>query len=167
MGTFETRFVVPDVAEMDDGLRVSSVVWANQRIELQQAVGAADRQKKLLAASPLVHEGRKLIPSITRVFRRDQSLYVYCEVYDPAQDEETKAPVVSATMSFFDPQRKVFETAPVRLSALHKQRAQTLPVQFQLPLAKLPPGRYTAQLNVVDEVGRRFAFPRAPLVVLP
>jgi hypothetical protein len=27
------------------------------------------------------------------------------------------------------------------------------------------PGRYICQLNVIDEIGRKFAFPRQPLVV--
>jgi hypothetical protein len=31
----------------------------------------------------------------------------------------------------------------------------------------MKPGRYTCQVNVIDEVGRKFAFTRAPLVVLP
>ncbi|MFB3828695.1 MAG: VWA domain-containing protein [Bryobacteraceae bacterium] len=162
LGTFETRFTVPDLDAQDDALRVSSVVWSSQRVPLTQAVGAADKQKKLQAANPLVYEGQKLIPSITRVFRKDQSVYVYCEVYDPAGDP----PSVSAAVTLFDSRRKVFESAPVRITQPHPQREGTLPVQFQLPLAKLSPGRYTSQINLIDETGRRFAFPRATLVVL-
>lgn len=167
MGTFETRFTVPDLTYEENGLRVSSVIWGSQRVELAQAVGMADKEKKLQQANPLVYEGKKLIPSITRVFRKDQNIYIYCEVYDPARPDEEKPPVVTATVSFFDSQKKVFESAPVRITQLHAEREGTLPVQFQVPAAKLAPGRYTCQLNMVDEVGRRFAFPRAPLVVLP
>ena len=167
MGTFETRFTVPDLSGNEDALRVSSVIWGSQRVELAQAVGMADKEKKLQQANPLVYEGQKLIPSITRVFRKDQNIYIYCEVYDPVEPDDEKGPVVTATVSFFDAQKKVFESAPVRISKLHPEREGTLPVQFQVPVSKLAPGRYTCQLNMVDEVGRRFAFPRAPLVVLP
>jgi hypothetical protein len=36
-----------------------------------------------------------------------------------------------------------------------------------LPLTNLPPGQYTAQVNVIDEFARKFAFARAPIVLLP
>jgi hypothetical protein len=36
-----------------------------------------------------------------------------------------------------------------------------------VPLERLTPGRYTCQVNVVDQIGQKFAFQRAPLVVLP
>jgi hypothetical protein len=35
-----------------------------------------------------------------------------------------------------------------------------------VPLQGLAPGRYTYQINVVDQVGRKFAFPRAAMVIL-
>ena len=38
---------------------------------------------------------------------------------------------------------------------------------FQIPLAKIPAGQYTAQVNVIDETGKKFAFPRNAIVVLP
>ena len=40
-------------------------------------------------------------------------------------------------------------------------------MRFGLPLAKLEPGRYTCQVSVLDPAARRFAFWRAPVVVLP
>ena len=35
-----------------------------------------------------------------------------------------------------------------------------------MPLASLQPGRYTIQLIVVDEIGKKFAFTRASVVIL-
>jgi hypothetical protein len=55
----------------------------------------------------------------------------------------------------------------VELSALSTTRQGTLPVQFQVPLSVLKPGRYTCQVNVIDEIAKKFEFLRAPLVVLP
>ena len=167
MGTFETTFVVPDLDAQVKALRLSSVVWANQREPLQAAVGAAEKRSRLMANHPLVHDGQKLIPSITRVFRKDQNLYVYFEVYEPSLDPGQKTPDVAATLSFYRGQVKAFESSPVQVTQVAGSRKQTAPFQFQIPLSSLTPGRYTAQVNVVDEVGRKFAFPRAPLVVLP
>jgi hypothetical protein len=38
-------------------------------------------------------------------------------------------------------------------------------VQIEVPLKDVTRGEYTCQLNVVDEVGRKFAFPRASIIV--
>ena len=37
--------------------------------------------------------------------------------------------------------------------------------QLQLPAAQLKPGLYTCQVNVIDEVSGKFAFPRIALYV--
>ena len=39
-------------------------------------------------------------------------------------------------------------------------------MNLQLPVSQLKPGRYTCQLNVIDELGKKFAFPRTSMVVL-
>jgi VWFA-related protein len=166
MGTFETDFTVPNVNSDSKSLRVSSVVWSGQRQPVAEAIGAGMNQQ-LLADHPLVSDGQKLIPSITRALSTKQSLYVYFEVYDPGQMPETKKPNVQATVAFYRQGKKAFESAPVTLSALAPKRAGTLPVQFQVPLAKFKPGRYTCQVSVIDEAARKFDFLRAPLVVLP
>ncbi|MGI8991136.1 MAG: VWA domain-containing protein [Bryobacteraceae bacterium] len=167
MGTFESKFAVPDLNLPGPSLRISSVIWSGQRQALNAAVGAADTKKKSLAADPLIQDGQKLVPSITRVFRKDQNLYVYLEVYDPSADPAEKKPSVSATLAFYRGKAKAFESAPVRLTQLAGSRSNALPVQFQVPLAKLSPGKYTCQVNVIDEQAKRFAFPRADLVLLP
>ncbi len=167
MGTFETGFVIPDLSAQTNTLRVSSVVWSSQREPLEAAVGSAEKKNKLLANHPLVHDGQKFVPSITRVFRKDQNLYVYFEVYDPALDPTQKTPEVAASLSFFRGSVKAFESTPVQVTEVSANRRQVVPLQFQIPLASLTPGRYICQVNVVDELGRKFAFPRAPLVLLP
>ena len=37
---------------------------------------------------PLVQDNQKLIPSVTRVFRKDQEMYVYLEAYQPAAQQD-------------------------------------------------------------------------------
>jgi hypothetical protein len=117
-------------------------------------------------ANPLVEDGEQLVPSITRVFRKDQNLYVYMEVYDPGLGAD-KMPSVAATLSFYRGKNKMFESQPVRLDSFVPQRGQTLPVKFQTPLAQLPSGRYICQISLMDEKGRKFGFERAEIVVLP
>ena len=167
MGTFETKFTVPDVNAELKTLRLSSVIWSSQREPLAAAVGTADKNKKSLANHPLVQDGEKLVPSITRVFRKDQRLFVYLEVYDAAVDVAHKNPNVTAELVLYQGAKKAFESNLVQATTLAANRPNVMPMQFQVPLAKLNAGAYTAQVNVVDEVGRKFAFPRSTLVVLP
>jgi VWFA-related protein len=167
MGTYETKFTIPDLAPSQSGLKTSSVIWSNQRQSLKDALASADNQKKITEADPLVQDGQRLIPSITHVFRKDQNLYVYLEVYDPGVDTEQNKPSVAATLSFYRGKTKSFESQPVRLDAFALKRAQTLPVKLQAALSQLAAGRYTCQVNIVDETGRKFAFARTEIVVLP
>ncbi len=167
IGTFETTFEVPDLASVKDRLRLSSLVLAGQREPLKAAVGAATRNRKLLASSPLVADNLKLAPSVTRVFRRDQNLYVYVEAYDPAADPQDRRLSVVGEVAFLRGQKKVFQSQPVRLAETTAARPGVLPVRFELPLKELPPGRYICQVTLVDQIGKRFGWARAPMVVLP
>lgn len=167
MGTFESKFRVPDLVQNSETLHVSSVIWSNQREPLSAAVGNAGTNKKIVAADPLVQENERLIPSITRAFRRDQSLLIYLEAYDSAADPQTKTHAVSANVSFYLGDKKAFESPAVSLTDALKTRKSAVPIQLQVPLAKLVPGQYTCQINVIDEVGRKFAFARASVVILP
>ena len=166
MGTYETAFTIPDLAPDKPTLKTSSVIWSSQRQPLKSSLASADPRAKIMEADPLVQDGQKLIPSITHVFRKDQSLFVYMEVYDPGLDAGQK-PSVSATLSFYRGKTKSFESEPVRMDAFLPKRGMTLPVEFQTPLSQLASGRYTCQVNLIDETGRKFAFQRTDIVVLP
>jgi hypothetical protein len=168
MGTFETKFTIPDLSAETSALKLSSVIWSSQREPIKAAVGAAERfSKKEVQANPMVVGDEKLVPNITRVFRRNQNLYVNFDVYDARPDPDNpKARRVKVSMSLFDPKgAKEFEIEPLAATQLAETRPDAVPVQFQIPLKGLAPGRYVCQINAVDEVGRKFAFPRAPLVI--
>jgi len=163
MGTFEQKFVVPDLSTNQKTLPLSSVVLSNQREKLDAAIFTAERDKKLLASNPLVQGGIKLVPSVTRVFRKDQDLYVYLEAYEP--NAETTQPIV-ATVSFYRGKTKAFETAPLEVTDGLNPKSKALPVKFSVPLSKLQPGRYTFQVSVLDPAAQKFTFWRTPMVVL-
>jgi VWFA-related protein len=168
MGTFETRFTVPDLSADTSGLKVSSVVWSSQRESMKAAVGAAERgSRKDLDANPLIVGNEKIVPNITRVFRRSQNLYVTFDVYDAFPDPaDKKLRQIKVSMSWFNAKgAKAFEVGPLDAKVLASTRPETVPVQIQVPLKDLAPGKYVCQVNVVDTVGRKFAFPRTNLVV--
>jgi hypothetical protein len=73
MGTFETRFTVPDLAADTSGLKLSSIIWSSQREPVKAVVGAAEKlNKKDAVANPLIDGEEKIVPNITRIFRRRQ-----------------------------------------------------------------------------------------------
>ncbi len=167
MGTYETNLVIPDLAADDPAkIKTSSIVLSSQRQPLKAAVGKADPNSKAMESNPLVDDGEQLVPSITRVFRKDQNLYVYMEVYDPTLGADQK-PSVAATLAFYRGKNKMFESEPVYLNTFLPKRGQTLPVKFQVPLSKLPTGVYMCQINLLDENGHKFGFERAEIKVLP
>jgi VWFA-related protein len=168
MGTFQTKFTVPDLSADTSGLKTSTIIWSSQREKVTAAVGSAARAtRKELAANPLIVGDEKVIPNITKVFRRSQNLYVNFDVYDARPDPaDGRARRVKVSMSLFNKKgAKAFEIGPLSATQLVETRPEAVPVQFQVPLKDLAPGRYECQINVVDEVGRKFAFPRAPLVI--
>lgn len=66
MGTFETTFTIPDLTAESRYLPISSVVLSNQREKMSDALAVAEKNKKLLAANPLVSNNEKLVPSVTQ-----------------------------------------------------------------------------------------------------
>jgi len=168
MGTFDTHFVVPDLAADSMTLKTSSIVWSSQREPLKAAVGEAEKiKKKVVQSNPLVVGEEQVVPNITKVFRRSQNMYISFDVYDAAPDPaDARARKVAVSMSLFNQKgAKAFEAGPLHATLLAATRPNAVPVQLQVPLKDLAPGRYTCQINVVDEVGRKFAFPRTAMVV--
>jgi VWFA-related protein len=163
IGTFETKFQVPDLSTEQKYLPISSVVLSNQRQKLDEAVATAEKDKKILAAHPLIQDGVKLVPSVTRVFRTDQNLYVYLEAYEPAADATQP---VTAYVSFYRGKVKAFQTEALNVSEGLNPKTKAVPLRFSVPLAKLQPGKYICQVSVVDPTAQKFAFWRAPIVVL-
>jgi hypothetical protein len=167
VGTFETPFAIPDLGS-GNALRISSVIFSNQRG--QQSAGVKNN-KRLLEQNPLIDTSeQKIVPNVIRVFRPGQDLYVYLEVYDPTIPENlppnARVTSVTADVALYQGDRKVLETQPVRANQPDAKRQNVIPLHLQASLKDQRPGKYICQVNVIDEMGRKFAFPRTPVVLL-
>ncbi len=151
MGTFETPIVVPELK--DAPVKVSSLVLSTQ---LQSAVGRK-------TVSPLVRDGVELVPNLTHIVGRGQKLYFYYEVYEPTA--ENGAPQLRTSLAFYRGRVKVFETPVVERTRIDAADRRAAIFQFELPADSLKPGLYTCQVNIIDEVSARFAFPRLEVYV--
>ena len=169
VGTYEANFIIPDV-NTDKSLRISSVILSNQRDPVASQVAGVKNSKKLVENNPLIADGKKLVPNVTKVFRVNQNMLVYVEVYDPNipdfMPENFRRAGVSASLALYKDNKKIFESPSVRANRLLESRTATLPVWLQMSMAKIPPGNYDAQVNLIDEFGKKFAFPRSSVAVL-
>jgi VWFA-related protein len=165
IGTYETPFVVPNLNKEEKRIPISSVVLSSQRVEMKDALFNAAKDKgKTEVVNPLVQEGQKLIPSVTRVFSKGRDMFVYLQAYQPAA--QTAAPLV-AFVTFYRGQTKAFETPPLQVTESLNNRLKTTPLKFSLSLAKLPPGEYNCQVTILDPTGQKAAFWQAPVMLIP
>jgi hypothetical protein len=165
MGSFETDFTIPDLKSTP--LKMSSIVMASQ---LQAA-------PKKDTGNPLVQNGQEIVPSVTRVFKNDQHLYLYYEVYDPAKEStsDTATPAadknakpgvrVMSNVAFFQGDTKAYETPLVKVQQVTLPNRRAAVFQLDVPLSDLKPGFYTCQVNVIDDAAGRFVFPRLTMLV--
>jgi hypothetical protein len=142
------------------------VVLSSQRAPAGEALfntAKGKEQAKETAADPLVQNGLRLVPSVTRVFSRTRSLYVHLEAYE---ETETPSPLI-AFVTLYQGQTKVFETQPQEVSPLQNTRLGTVPLSFTVDLATLQPGKYDCQVTVLDPTGGKGAFWQAPIMLVP
>jgi VWFA-related protein len=167
IGTYQTIFVIPNLNKEAAHVPISSVVLSSQRVDLKDALFNAQKNKDRVKeedVNPLVQNGQKLIPSVTRVFRQSQSMYVYLQAYE--QGAAAAQPLV-AFVSFYHEQTKAFETQPMEITSGLNNRLQTMPFSFSIPLSQLPPGEYDCQISVLNPTGQKAAFWQAQVKVVP
>ncbi len=167
-GTYWTNFEIPNLNpnpnKEEKRLPISSVVLSSQKADLKDAIFNALKGKdKNEDANPLVLDGQKLIPSVTRVFSKSKDMYVYLQAYE--QGAETVRPLV-AFVTFYKGQDQVLETPPIQATESMNNRLKTIPLRFTIPLDKLAVGEYNCQVTVLDPNGQKAAFWSSPVKII-
>lgn len=152
MGTFEAPVIVPELKKEE--MKVSSVVLSTQ----------VEPAPKGRTDNPLVREGEQLVPNLTHVVGRDQKLFFYYEVYEPAQASGS-APELRTSLAFYRGKVKVYETPVVDRTKIDAPDRRAALFQFEVPADAFTPGLYTCQINIIDTVSGHFAFPRLMMFV--
>jgi VWFA-related protein len=158
MGSFEADIALPEMKKAP--LKMSSIVLASARQPSKQQ-------------SPLVRDGQEYVPNISHVFRQDQHLYLLYEVYAPAREKPadnqpkgTKPGInLLSSLELIQGSTKVYETPLVQARAINVDGRDAVSIELDVPLAGLKPGSYVCQLNVIDDAGGSFAFPRFAVLV--
>jgi len=171
IGTYQTTFIIPNLNKEEKQIPISSVVLSSQRVDLKDALFDAAKAKdkeKEAAVNPLVQDGKKLVPSVTRVFSTTREIYVYLQAYkSQAPDSKTPSQPLFAFVSLYLAGNKVFETTPTAVTPNAASRLGTMPISFNLGVNGLPAGEYDCQVTVLDPSTGKATFWRAPILLVP
>jgi hypothetical protein len=156
-------------------------VLSSQRVDLKDAIYDAAKAKdraKDDAVNPLVQNGKKLVPSVTRVFAQNRDIYVYLQAYKPSAGtggagSPTKAgppanpEPLMAFIALYENGAEVLKSQPIAVSPNPASRLGVTPLSFDVSAAGLKPGRYECQVTVIDPAATKANFWRAPIVIAP
>jgi hypothetical protein len=163
IGTYQAAFAIPNLMREEKRLPISSVVLASQRVPMSEALLTVQKGAAQLT-DPLVYDGQKLFPSVTRVFSKSRDMYVFLQAYQ--QTATTTQPLV-AFVTFLKGDQKILETDPLQVVDGMDPRSKAVPLRFSIPLDKLDVGRYDCQVTVLEPTGKKVAFWQAPIALVP
>jgi VWFA-related protein len=166
IGTFQTNFEIPNLMKEEKRIPISTVVLSSQRVAFSEALLNVQRNdaQKNTAADPLVLDGQRLFPSVTRVFSKQRDMYVFLQAYE--RTATSMQPLV-AFVTFYKGDAKALETAPLPVVDGLDARSKAVPLRFSVPLNELATGRYECQVTVLNPADQKVAFWRAPIVLVP
>jgi len=164
IGTFEQNISL--APPRLDRLQVSSLLLSSQ-VEAVQNTARIKTQALAkdakLKSSPLDVGGERIIPSVTRVFTGEQTLYVFFQAYAP---QKADANSLRAGLVFFRNGQRLSDT-PMVAPTEYDEKSRTASFRLSLPLAGLSAGRYTVQAIVVDAGTAYAAFARNYFALRP
>ena len=174
IGTYETLFTIPNLNDETRRIATSSVVLASQQVDLKDALFTVGNRKAQLdqTVNPLVVDGKKLIPSVTRVFRTDKQMFVYFQAYQQqdGEDDNVRQPVhfhpYYAFVSLLRGDSKKFETAPILVTPSASGHIGVSQFSFSFALSDLAKGEYDCQVTVLDPTTGKTSFWRSPVVLV-
>jgi VWFA-related protein len=167
IGTYQTTFTIPNLNMEEKRVPISSVVLGNQRVNMNDALYNAQKGKDLakqMAQNPLIEGNQKLIPSVTRVFSKSRSLYVYLQGYE--HGAAIAEPLVGY-VTLYKGGGKQVETKPVVITPASGTKLTPVPMSFTVDLGQLPDGEYDCQVTVLAPKSARTQFWRGPMNIVP
>ena len=137
IGTFEQKISL--APPQLDHLQVSSLLLSSQVEAVQNAAQIKTQalaKDAKLKSSPLDVGGERIIPSVTRVFTGEQTLYVFFQAYAP---QKADANSLRAGLVFFRNGQRLSDT-PMVAPTEYDEKSRTASFRLSLPLAGLSRG---------------------------
>ena len=159
IGTYIKQFVIPNLAKEKQRLPISSVVLGSQTVPMSQALYNAKDKAKAQEIHPLIQNGEKLIPNVTRVFSRSREMHVYLQAYQAATS--------GAVIAFYQNNQKIWESPLVASTPIAGHRALAAPLRTKFALSALEPGEYLCQVSVMNPDSQKANFWQASIMIVP
>jgi FecR-like protein len=161
IGTYQTAFLIPNLSR--EVMPISSVVLSSELINPDEALSNSTQPQSFSADDPLVIDGKKLIPSITRVFSKRHGILVFLQGYEP---NATATEPLTASVTLYRGEMKVFETPPATIKDDSGRRLRTLSVKLPVSLTSLTVGTYECQVTVLNPATQKSAVWRSTINVV-
>ena len=148
----------PQAGCRDSKIAISSVVLSSQRVELEEALFNATKDKETPGSAERQSAGAgrpEADPQRHARLPQDQDR---CTSTCRPTSRAPKPPhPLAAFVTFYRGDVKAFETAPVTVTERVPNRLNTMPIKLNIPLDKLATGEYRLQVTVLDpnRPGRR------------
>ncbi len=162
IGTYIGRFAVANLNK-DTQVPITSVVLSSELTD-GAAPDAGLTGRAAAGIDPLVHDGKRLTPSVTRVFSSKSDMIVYLQAYERAA---TATVPLTASVAFYKGSVKVLESPALKITEGLDAKSKMLPIQMNVALASLKPGEYDCQVTVVDPATQKSTMWQKPVTIIP
>ncbi|WP_158751270.1 VWA domain-containing protein [Acidobacterium sp. S8] len=185
MGSFETDINVPDLRKAP--VKLSSVVLASQRIpagKKSDSLLVRDGQQivpnlahtftqnqhlyflyEVYNPAKATGESKTGVPQVREADLGSNTAQAKQKGGSKNKDTATTPIRVFTSIEFLSNGLKVYETPLIQATQLNVPTRDAIAFQFDVPLTDLKPGLYTCQVNVIDDAGGSFTFPRMALLI--
>jgi len=168
LSTFEQPLSVPDYGGRK--LSMSSIILST-RLEPQTqqdkaiqklggSAGAMPGASKL--PDPLVVEQKRIVPSVTRVFSRAETLYIFFQTYLP---HHKGTPHLTQSLVFYREGQLFQRSAPAEVGEFDEDSPDTVTSNVSTPLSSFPKGQYLLQVDTTDASSGTSLSEKVPFVV--
>ena len=159
MGSFEAEITLPDMKKIsaEDEFDCAGLdAPAEQEARLRWCATAKSMCPTSATSSARISI---CICSMRSIVRRARSRR-------PMRRREPKPGInLLSSLELIQGSTKVYETPLVQAKAINVEGRDAVAIELDVPLAGLKPGPYLCQLNVIDDAGGSFAFPRFAVLV--
>jgi GWxTD domain-containing protein len=153
MGRQQVALVVP--AYPSDRLSTSSIVLAAKLENMERGA----------AVGPFVIGTTKVIPNLTGVYRRNEPVGIYLQVYNAGIDQTTLKPAVDAEYVLVKEGKEL--SRQVEDWRQLNDAGQRLTLTRLIDTRALAPGEYQVQINIRDHVTGQTISPSARFTIVP
>jgi hypothetical protein len=114
-----------------------------------------------------VHDRTQIRPSSRREFQAADNLIMFLSVYNAANSPDTGKPLVRVTVRLLKDGQPATKPFDYVLSDVENSPVPHLTFAEYIKLAGLPPGKYTAAIEIKDMVTRKLVKQDAPFTIVP